>query len=286
MKTCRGKRACALLLAGGMALGFSVSAFAAEKGWDWHQDEKGWWYGSAGPAGSSAYSKSEWEWIDGEWYFFDESGYRKTGWVDWNGASYYLNPENGAMLHDGQFTVDGISFTFDSSGAADRTWSFKNPVAIPPEEEKSETHKAMDAMCDHILAQITHEGMSEREKATAIYYWIRNNTSYSGRSATRDWVEEAYQGFRRHHGDCYTYFAMAQALLTRAGLPSIEVVRSTDADHFWNLTMVDGAWYHFDTTPRSWGGSYCLLTDGEMDALSRAHRNCFAFDRSLYPRTP
>ena len=68
--------------------------------------------------------------------------------------------------------------------------------------------------------------------------------------------------------------------------PSIEVIRYTDNDHYWNLTQCDGQWYHFDTTPRSWGGSFCLLTDAEMLAYSHAHGGCFEFDRSLYPPTP
>ena len=144
----------------------------------------------------------------------------------------------------------------------------------------------MDAVCDGILAQITNSSMGERQKAEAIYRWVRGNLRYSGHSSTRDWVTEAYQGFRRRHGDCYTYFSVSQALLTRAGLPSIEVIRSTDNDHYWNMTRVDGTWYHFDTTPRKGGGEFFLLTDQELAAYSSAHNDSHDFDPSLYPATP
>ena len=192
----------------------------------------------------------------------------------------------GALAADDMEPVTEESAAFDETGAATRETSYRSPVVIPPEEEKSETHKIVDAMCDDILAGIINDAMTERQKLNAIYWWVRGHFSYGGHSATRDWVQEAYQGLRRHHGDCYTYFAVTQALLTRAGFPSIEVIRYTDNDHYWNLTQCDGQWYHFDTTPRSWGGSFCLLTDAQMLAYSRAHGGCFAFDQSLYPPTP
>ena len=128
--------------------------------------------------------------------------------------------------------------------------------------------------------------MSERQKAEAIYAWVRGNFRYAGHSASRDWPSEAYRSLRSHHGDCFSFYSAANALLSRAGIPSIEVIRSTDADHYWNLVRVDGNWYHFDTTPRSVGGYYCLWTDAQMNAFSNRHKGCFHFDASLYPRTP
>lgn len=276
------KRIGVLLLASGLAVAVSFPALAAPRKWEY--DENGWWYGTNGPAGD--YAVSEWQYIDGEWYYFDETGYMVTGWLDEGGARYYLKPESGAMLHSTTEVIDGVQYQFDDSGACRVIWPWKSPVVIPAESEKSETFKALDSMCDSILSGIIDDSMSQRQKAEAIYSWVRGNLRYNGRSATRDWVEEAYQGIRRRRGDCYTYFAVSQALLTRAGFPSIEVIRYTDNDHYWNLTQVDGNWYHFDTTPRSWGGTYCLLTDAQMGALSAAHYNCFAFDRSLYPPTP
>lgn len=142
-------------------------------------------------------------------------------------------------------------------------------------------------MADAVLAGIVNDSMTQRQKAEAVYAWIRGSFRYSGHSATRDWVQEAYQGIRRRHGDCYTYFAVSQELLTRCGIPCIEVIRYTDNDHYWNLVQLeDGSWYHFDTTPRRAGGYFCLWTDAQMLDYSARHGNSFAFDRSLYPPTP
>lgn len=120
----------------------------------------------------------------------------------------------------------------------------------------------------------------------AIYNWVRGNIRYSGASATRDWVQEAYQGLRLRRGDCFTYYSVSQLLLSRAGIAGIEVVRSTDNHHYWNLVNIDGSWYHFDATPRRAGGYFFLWTDDQMEQYSRQHGGCFTFDRRLYPATP
>ena len=248
----------------------------------WMLDDVGWYYRRS----DGSFLTDGWEEIEGRWFFFDSAGYMKTGLLEWNGVTYYLDDLSGAMVTDDSRVVNGVTYHFDAAGAGTVAWPYKSPVVIPPEDQKSELQKALDAVCDGILAQITNSSMGERQKAEAIYRWVRGNLRYSGHSATRDWVTEAYQGFRRRHGDCYTYFSVSQALLTRAGLPSIEVIRNTDNDHYWNMTQVDGVWYHFDTTPRSWGGWFCLLTDAQMAAYSAAHRGCFNFTRGLYPPSP
>jgi len=216
----------------------------------------------------------------------------QTGWINDNGARYYLN-ESGAMAKNTSLTIEGRDYQFSDDGQCltevqvfDLPEGVKQPNNIIPEEEKSDIHRQVDAIADDILSRITNAAMSERQKAEAIYAWVRGNFRYAGHSASRDWPSEAYRSLRSHHGDCFSFYSAANALLSRAGIPSIEVIRSTDADHYWNLVRVDGNWYHFDTTPRSVGGYYCLWTDAQMNAFSNRHKGCFHFDASLYPRTP
>lgn len=284
-----GKKTLAILtLTGVLVFGNLSAAYARVKApgymltGTWCMDASGWWYRYP----NFDYAKNKWEHINGYWYHFGPTGYMDTGWYTENGKSYYLDPNYGAMYENCQLIIDGYTYDFDDSGAATKANNYKSPVVIPPEDQKSDLEKQLDMMCDEILSGLVYDGMSDRQKLTNIYYWIRHNLSYNGHSATRDWVTEAFEGLRKRHGDCYTYFSVAQALLTRAGYPSIEVIRSTDNDHFWNLTRCDGQWYHFDTTPRAAGGTFCLLTDAEMLSYSMAHRGCFTFDRSLYPPTP
>ena len=88
-------------------------------GGQWIQDEKGWWYKR--PDGS--YPKNSWgyEAYNGKsyWYYFLDSGYMATGWVDVNGSKYYLFPNSdgwkGRMLTGWQW-IDGNCYYLDSQG--------------------------------------------------------------------------------------------------------------------------------------------------------------------------
>ena len=88
-------------------------------GGQWIQDEKGWWYKRA----DGSYPKNSWgyEAYNGTsyWYYFLDSGYMATGWVDVNGSKYYLFPNSdgwkGRMLTGWQW-IDGNCYYLDSQG--------------------------------------------------------------------------------------------------------------------------------------------------------------------------
>lgn len=78
----------------------------------WVQDDIGWWY----RRDDGSYPLNTW-WQDpasGVWYYFNESGYMVTGWIDWNEGRYYCDP-SGAMV-TGEQEIDGESYLFDASG--------------------------------------------------------------------------------------------------------------------------------------------------------------------------
>ena len=111
---------------------------------------------------------------------------------------------------------------------------------------------------------------------------------YIDSSEKDSWTNGAYQGFTEGQGDCFVFFATSKALLTRAEIPNIDVVKSdtSHSSHYWSLINCGDGWYHFDTTPRYGGGSFFMLTDAEILEYSEAHRDSHIFDRSLYPATP
>ena len=93
-------------------------------GGQWMQDEKGWWYKRA----DGSYPKNSWgyEAYNGKsyWYYFLDSGYMATGWVDVNGSKYYLFPNSdgwkGRMLTGWQW-IDGNCYYLDSQGQNEGT---------------------------------------------------------------------------------------------------------------------------------------------------------------------
>lgn len=144
------------------------------------------------------------------------------------------------------------------------------------------------AEADEVLAEITTDDMTLKEKARAIYDWCRNNIGYISTSDKDSWTNGAHQGFTQGQGDCFVFFSTAKALLTEAGIPNIDVVKSdtSHSSHYWSLIDCGDGWYHFDTTPRSGGGEFFMLTDEELLEYSEAHDNSHIFDQSLYPATP
>ena len=88
-------------------------------GGQWIQDEKGWWYKRA----DGSYPKNSWgyEAYNGKsyWYYFLDSGYMATGWVEVNGSKYYLFPTSdgwkGRMLIGWQW-IDGNCYYLDAQG--------------------------------------------------------------------------------------------------------------------------------------------------------------------------
>ena len=134
-------------------------------------------------------------------------------------------------------------------------------LALPPIGEV--TAEMVDAEADRILAKILSPSMSQWDQARAIYNYVHTKVKYVGSSDKSSWLMGAYVGFTRGRGDCYNYFACAKALLTRAGIPNVDLYRvGGGTDHYWQLVNVGTGWYHFDACPHP--DSYpltCFLLD-------------------------
>ncbi len=82
----------------------------------WTLDNTGWRYRYA----NGLYPMNSWmQDTDGCWYYFNESGYMKTGWIEYNGNWYYCDA-NGSpfgVMVTGSKVIDGATYNFDASGA-------------------------------------------------------------------------------------------------------------------------------------------------------------------------
>ena len=154
------------------------------------------------------------------------------------------------------------------------------------------TKEVLNAKADEILKDILTAGMTDREKAKAIYDWCRENLKYSTVTSylMGNYVKAAYSGYRLHYGNCYTYYAVARSLLSRAGITNMMVQRNDpNKPHYWNLVKIGGSWYHFDTCPQpAPDNDGCfLLTDAEVAAYSKnKQKGYYSFNRAYYPATP
>ena len=55
---------------------------------------------------------TSWALINGKWYYFGTDGFMKTGWQEYKGQWFYLDPETGVMRSN--CTIDG--YVLDNSG--------------------------------------------------------------------------------------------------------------------------------------------------------------------------
>ena len=121
---------------GGSSVGFSGSPAGQVLGVDrslsygkWIKDEKGWWYRRA----DGSYPKNTWgyEEYNGKsyWYYFLDSGYMATGWVDLNGSKYYLFSGSdgwmGRMLTGWQW-IEGYCYYFGADSGNNEGHLYRN----------------------------------------------------------------------------------------------------------------------------------------------------------------
>lgn len=149
-----------------------------------------------------------------------------------------------------------------------------------------------------ITANIPSEGSAEKQ-VRAIYQYVYDSIKYTSHSDKSDWVRAAYEGIRTGQGDCYTYFALSKAFLTRLGIEHMDVQRTkgiVTERHYWNYVNIGTQdaprWYHLDAChilgePKPFG---CLLTDAQIAAFSAQRTDSdgvsnyfYAYDSAAYP---
>ncbi len=173
----------------------------------------------------------------------------------------------------------------DSSGNTSSVTVLVNVVAPPPrptEQTNDESGSSeimpeedplllkVNALGQAVLDQILKEGMTQREKAYAIFQYVHRNIAYTGTSDKTDWVAGAYAGFTKRRGDCFTYFACSKVLLTLAGIPNVDLERvGGTTRHYWQLVDVGEGYMHFDACPHSHTSTVTfLLTEEEAREFS------------------
>lgn len=174
--------------------------------------------------------------------------------------------------------------TYTATDCAGNTNSITVTVTV---KQRSYSLEEVNQLADQILAKILTDGMSQYDKAYAIFKYVKGNISYVNDSEKGNYLKAAYQGMVTKSGDCYTYASTAKVLLTRAGITNMDIERipSGTSMHYWNLVDIgDGhGWYHFDTTPRYNHPVIFLWTEAQLKEYSDNNKNSHNYDRSAYP---
>ncbi|MDR1638290.1 MAG: DUF5011 domain-containing protein [Clostridiales bacterium] len=166
-----------------------------------------------------------------------------------------------------------------------------NTASVAANLEVFETStEVVDAMADEILQKIGVETMNTEGKIRAIWKWVRSNLAYLNPDTKHGVYPGAYYGLKKRSGDCYTFYAVSEVLLTRAGVETMGITRIPGrTKHYWNLVKSDeGLWYHFDSVPYT-GDSFntAMFTESQAEEYTAKRRrvtpNCYVYDHTLYP---
>lgn len=181
-------------------------------------------------------------------------------------------------------TVGEYEVTYTVTDTAGNVTKKAGKVFVMAEQPVYYDEAVINAEADKVLAEILTDGMSQEEKARAIYNWVHSHIGYINHSEKGDWKRGAYEGLVERQGDCYAYACTSKALLTRAGITNMDIVKSTvNPSHYWNLVDVGNGWYHFDATPRKDKTIFFMWTDEELREYSESHSDSHIYDAEQYP---
>ena len=172
-------------------------------------------------------------------------------------------------------------------------------ITLQYEDDRDDRMTRTEAKLDEVVAAIITEGMSERDKATAINDYLVANIDYDypafeALQANGMRMPEGFETAWTLSGAmldgevvCLGYSQAFKALADEAGLTSVLVtgpITSSSIRHAWNKVMVDGAWWSVDST---WndspaGNAYLLIPDSSFTgSAARTADDHWVMDSSL-----
>lgn len=191
------------------------------------------------------------------------------------------------------FTVDSSKVNIRKPGTYNIVYRAEDAAGNKAEETITVTVKKLEptqdavySLADEILEKITKSEMTKQEVAYEIYKYVKANIAYTGDSDKSDVIKEAFRAIKYKAGDCFTYYALGEVLLTRAGIDNMMVTRvGGKTQHFWSLINVGNGWYHFDASKHSEEINSFMMTDADLEYYTkRWGRNYFVYDKSKYPK--
>ncbi len=194
-----------------------------------------------------------------------------------------IDTSNVNLYEEGTYEVTYTATDFsgnETSITINLTLSEKPEGYVEPEVVYAEAQKILD--------EITEPGMTEEEIALQICWWCRYNIRFILRTETRSWTEAAYNAFVYRTGNCFSTAYAAKALYDVAGFENMIIERYPyqTATHFWNYVLINGQWYHCDSTWREGYDSYFFMyTTEELLDFWQGGWNGFQFKQEEYPES-
>lgn len=148
---------------------------------------------------------------------------------------------------------------------------------------KTVTEEKLQEAVKAVTSKIFKDGMSDAEKALAVFNYCYDNITYWGTSDKTDLMGEAYRGLTENVGDCYTFYAATYTLLQEIeGAQVLSVERMNGkTQHFWCMVNLGSGWYHFDTCNVGPQHYKCFMKmNSDLAPLSPQY---WVYNEALYP---
>lgn len=132
-------------------------------------------------------------------------------------------------------------------------------ITITPQNKMTQEEclarlEEIDRLADEVLADCIRDGMTQQEKAVAIYTVITDRVKYDRRYYTdlSSMPYDSQTAYGALHNDlaiCGGYAQAIQVLFEKVGIPCLTVQGQMGSEnHMWNIAKIDGVWLYYDAT--------------------------------------
>ncbi len=201
-----------------------------------------------------------------------------------------------------KFVINKDSVDTNTPGEYPVTYSVTDGMGNVTEKTITVRVRGLDAQleqlvlerADEVIASVTNDSMTNREKAYAIFCWCHENLTYKGDEVELTYHEAAYSALYKNSGDCYVSYVLLDILYNRMGFETRMLTRvGGTSDHYWNYVNYGEGWYHCDCIRRHTGNKayddyWCFMqTDAQVqgynDLRGDTMPNCYTYDKTKVP---
>lgn len=215
--------------------------------------------------------KSAWHLIAGQWYYFDQNGYKAKGRKLLNNKWYYFNSDG--VMHKGWAKVNGVWYYFSNSGAMlTNTWVGNYYV-------KNDGSMATNTWIGiyHVNANGIWDKTAGWQKDAKGWWYLNTNGSYptnAWKLINNHWYYFNKSGYMvtgwQYIGNKWYYFNGSGAMVTGwQKINNVWYYFNTSGAMQTNWQLINNKWYYFYSSgamaSNTWIGKYHLNTSGAWD---------------------